>query len=189
MVAVLLIHTLHIRLETCIHQMPQHKSLSCLKSPTQAKPIEEHKRNISHNSICWHNTIARVLFRSLTKHISVRDYKKRPRQKHNDLQKTKQRATSSGRVSQLHFLTKCALVILALVLTLRMAATVSCDACFMSSPSTDRIWSPCISLPSRSDAPPFTTSEMKTPLPFLLKREWEKQKKRTRESYVKCTKN
>ncbi|XP_037553698.1 inaD-like protein [Nematolebias whitei] len=52
-------------------------------------------------------------------------------------------------------------------LTFRMAATASWEACFASSPFTDRIWSPCISRPSSSAAPPLTTSEMNTPLPVL----------------------
>ena len=54
-----------------------------------------------------------------------------------------------------------------LTFTLRIAATVSWDACLMSSPSTAKIWSPCIKRPSASAAPPRTMSEMNAPEPFL----------------------
>lgn len=51
--------------------------------------------------------------------------------------------------------------------TFKMAAAASWEACLVSSPLTDRIWSPCISRPSSSAALPLTTSDMNTPLPLL----------------------
>lgn len=55
--------------------------------------------------------------------------------------------------------------------TLSSAATASWVADLTSSALTDRIWSPCISLPSASTKPPLTISDTNTPVSFLVGKE------------------
>lgn len=52
-------------------------------------------------------------------------------------------------------------------ITFNKAATASWLAFRTSSPFTINIWSPCISLPSRSAMPPLTMSDTNTPVSFL----------------------
>lgn len=53
------------------------------------------------------------------------------------------------------------------VRTCSSALAYSCEAARMSSPFTDKIWSPSNSLPSRSATPPLFISDTKIPVSFL----------------------
>lgn len=63
--------------------------------------------------------------------------------------------------------------------TLSRAATASWVPDLTSSPLTDRIWSPCISLPSASTKPPFTISDTNTPVSFLVRTQGRRDRERT----------